>query len=93
MFVVKCGCPIDLVFKMGAGSALPGRKQKYEKIVRGMASVMDIPLTVKLRTGIEKDKKTAHELLPQLKTWGVQMITVCDGALPVWFFVCACVCM
>ena len=40
--------------------------------------VMDIPLTVKMRTGIS-DKKTswnAHKLISNLKTWGVSLATV-----------------
>ena len=40
--------------------------------------VMDIPLTVKMRTGIS-DKKTswnAHKLISNLKTWGVSLTTV-----------------
>ena len=39
---------------------------------------MDIPLTVKMRTGIS-DKKTswnAHKLISNLKTWGVSLATV-----------------
>ena len=39
---------------------------------------MDIPLTVKMRTGIS-DKKTswnAHKLISNLKTWGVSLTTV-----------------
>ncbi|KAM7440471.1 tRNA-dihydrouridine(47) synthase [NAD(P)(+)]-like protein [Porites harrisoni] len=66
---INIGCPIDLVFKQGAGSALMGRMTKFEQIVRGMNYVLDIPLTVKMRTGIS-DKKTswnAHKLISNLK--------------------------
>ncbi|XP_027052409.1 tRNA-dihydrouridine(47) synthase [NAD(P)(+)]-like isoform X2 [Pocillopora damicornis] len=75
---INIGCPIDLVFKQGAGSALMGRMGKFEQIVRGMNYVMDIPLTVKMRTGIS-DKKTswnAHKLISNLKTWGVSLATL-----------------
>jgi len=41
-----------------------------------MTSLMDIPLTVKLRTGIYEDKNIAHTLLPRLRDWGVSMVTV-----------------
>lgn len=53
-----------------------GRLTKFEQIVNGMKSVMDVPLTVKMRTGIYSDKNTAHALVSQLKDWGVAMTTV-----------------
>ncbi len=34
------------------------------------------PLTVKMRTGVYADKPVAHELLPQMKSWGVSMVTL-----------------
>ena len=47
-------------------------------IFLSLFKVMDIPLTVKMRTGIS-DKKTswnAHKLISNLKTWGVSLATV-----------------
>lgn len=75
---INLGCPIDLVFKQGAGSALMGRHTKLEQIVRGMKHVLDIPLTVKMRTGIS-DKKVswnAHKLITNLKLWDVSLVTL-----------------
>ena len=43
-----------------------------------MLKVLDIPLTVKMRTGIS-DKKTswnAHKLISNLKMWDVSLVTV-----------------
>ena len=43
-----------------------------------MLKVLDIPLTVKMRTGIS-DKKTswnAHKLISNLKVWDVSLVTV-----------------
>lgn len=73
---INVGCPIDLVFKMGAGSALMTRHTRFESIVRGMVEVLDIPLTVKMRTGIHDKNWNAHKLLPKLRDWGVTMATV-----------------
>lgn len=53
-----------------------GRPGRFQTIVRSMTSLMDIPLTVKLRTGIYEDKNIAHTLLPRLRDWGVSMVTV-----------------
>ena len=53
-----------------------GRLTKFEQIVQGMTEVLDIPLTVKLRTGIYSDKNIAHTLMPRLRDWGVSLTTV-----------------
>ena len=60
----------------GEGSALMGRVSRLENVVRGMKAVLDIPLTVKMRTGIYGDKSTAHTIIPQLRDWGVSLVTV-----------------
>lgn len=39
-------------------------------IVRGMKEILRIPLTLKMRTGIQNNKLTAHKLFPQIACWG-----------------------
>ncbi|KAL2080290.1 hypothetical protein ACEWY4_024083 [Coilia grayii] len=73
---INSGCPIDLVFKKGGGCGLMMRTNKFEQIVRGMNSVLDVPLTVKIRTGVQEKTNTAHKLIPELKKWGVSLITL-----------------
>ncbi|KAF9011796.1 hypothetical protein BDQ17DRAFT_1387388 [Cyathus striatus] len=65
---VNCGCPIDLVFKSGSGSACNiGRSGKLGKILTGMNRALgETPVTVKLRTGVKDGKNTAHKLMPRL---------------------------
>lgn len=64
---LNCGCPIDLVYRTGAGSALLDSPAKMEKIVRGMNSVSeDIPITVKIRMGTKDNKPTALKLVDRL---------------------------
>ena len=60
----------------GEGCALIGRLNKFEQIIRGMRSVLDVPLTVKMRTGIFDNKNIAHTVIPRLRDWGVSMVTV-----------------
>jgi tRNA-dihydrouridine synthase 3 len=36
----------------------------------------EIPLTVKLRTGIKNGQNTAHKLMPRMLEWGVAGMTV-----------------
>uniref|UniRef100_A0A3B3TFK2 tRNA-dihydrouridine(47) synthase [NAD(P)(+)] n=1 Tax=Paramormyrops kingsleyae TaxID=1676925 RepID=A0A3B3TFK2_9TELE len=73
---INSGCPIDLVYKKGGGCGLMTRTNKFEKIVRGMNSVLDVPLTVKIRTGVQDKVNIAHKLIPELKNWGISMITL-----------------
>ncbi|KAM6958851.1 tRNA-dihydrouridine(47) synthase [NAD(P)(+)]-like [Aplochiton taeniatus] len=73
---INSGCPIDLVYKKGGGCGLMTRTNKYEQIVRGMNYVLDVPLTVKIRTGVQEKTNVAHKLIPEMKKWGVSMITL-----------------
>jgi tRNA-dihydrouridine synthase 3 len=64
---LNCGCPIDLVYKSGAGSALLDFPSKLEKILRGMNTVSgEIPITAKIRTGTRDNKPTAINLVERL---------------------------
>uniref|UniRef100_A0A452FI04 tRNA-dihydrouridine(47) synthase [NAD(P)(+)] n=1 Tax=Capra hircus TaxID=9925 RepID=A0A452FI04_CAPHI len=73
---INVGCPIDLVFKKGGGCALMNRLAKFQQIVRGMNQVLDVPLTVKLRTGVQERVNLAHRLLPDLRDWGAALVTL-----------------
>ncbi|KAM9737714.1 tRNA-dihydrouridine(47) synthase [NAD(P)(+)]-like [Menidia menidia] len=73
---INSGCPIDLVYKKGGGCGLMTRTRKFEQIVKGMNYVLDVPLTVKIRTGVQEKSNVAHKLIPEMKNWGVSMITL-----------------
>jgi tRNA-dihydrouridine synthase 3 len=73
---INSGCPIDLVFDKGAGCALMTRLDHFQKIVRSLDTVLDCPVTAKIRTGIKEDQLYAHDLVSEMKTWGLSMITV-----------------
>ncbi|NWZ45382.1 DUS3L synthase, partial [Brachypodius atriceps] len=73
---INVGCPIDLVYKKGGGCALMTRSNKFEQIVRGMNSVLDVPLTVKIRTGVQEKVNVAHKIIPRIREWGAAMVTV-----------------
>ena len=68
---LNCGCPIDLVFAPGAGSALLDSQSKLEKMLRGINAVSgDVPVTAKIRMGTKKDKPTALKLVQRLVNGG-----------------------
>ncbi|XP_065508631.1 tRNA-dihydrouridine(47) synthase [NAD(P)(+)]-like [Caloenas nicobarica] len=73
---INVGCPIDLVYKKGGGCALMTRTNKFEQIVRGMNSVLDVPLTVKIRTGVQEKMNVAHKIIPKIREWGASMVTL-----------------
>lgn len=73
---LNCGCPIDIVFNKGGGSALMTRLSHLQKILRSLDICTDLPITCKLRTGIKDDVFIAAQLMSELKLWGVSMITL-----------------
>ncbi|KAG6119508.1 hypothetical protein E4U13_007564 [Claviceps humidiphila] len=64
---LNCGCPIDMVFKSGGGSALLEAQGKLERMIRGM-NVMsgEIPITAKIRTGVKNSRPTAPAIISKL---------------------------
>jgi len=75
---INCGCPIDLVFKTGSGSALLDSAGKLGKILVGMNRALgETPVTVKLRTGVKDGKNNAHKLMPRLGCeWNAAALTL-----------------
>ena len=65
---LNCGCPIDLVFNQGAGSALLDSQGKLLRILRGMSLVSGaMPITCKIRTGVADAHQSAGKLLYRLQ--------------------------
>ena len=64
---LNCGCPIELLFRDGAGSALLEHHSKLEKIIRGMnMASKEIPITVKIRMGVRDNSPNAFKLCERL---------------------------
>ena len=77
---LNCGCPIDLVFRQGAGSALLDTRSKLEKILRGMNAVSgEIPITVKIRMGTKDKQPTAEKLCRRLVLGGEEAQDANEG--------------
>lgn len=72
---LNCGCPIDLVYRQGAGSALMDQPAKLEKILRGMNAVSgEVPVQVKIRMGTKDNKPTAEKLVERLAFGGPEAV-------------------
>lgn len=71
---MNLGCPIDLVCERGAGASLMLREKKLRESLEGMLSVLNCPVTVKMRTGWVEEKPIAHRLVPKIQSWGIDGI-------------------
>lgn len=56
------GCPVPKVTRKGGGAALPWKTEHFRQIVEGaVRAAGDIPLTIKMRKGIDRDHLTYLE--------------------------------
>lgn len=58
---VNMGCPVNKIFSNGEGSALMSSPELIERIVSAIKTATDLPVTVKLRLGISRDRINATE--------------------------------
>ncbi|CAL9729248.1 tRNA-dihydrouridine(47) synthase [NAD(P)(+)] [Monosporozyma unispora] len=64
---LNSGCPIDLLYRQGAGSALLDNPARLIRCLNGMNYVSgEIPITVKIRTGIKENSPMADLLVKRL---------------------------
>ncbi len=79
MLDINMGCPVRKVIRTGAGSALLGdtpRAVGMAAAVVNVASQLGIPVTVKLRSGLQEEERTAVDLAPRLEAVGVAAVGV-----------------
>ena len=71
------GCPVPKVTRKGGGAALPWKRDLFRQIVEGAAKAAgDIPLTVKMRKGIDSDHLTYLEAGKAAEGAGVASIAL-----------------
>ncbi|KAK9446590.1 uncharacterized protein V1518DRAFT_423525 [Limtongia smithiae] len=64
---LNCGCPIDLIYRAGAGSALLDSQAKLARMLKGMNAVSgSVPVTAKIRMGTKDGHPTAQKLVQRL---------------------------
>jgi tRNA-dihydrouridine synthase B len=73
---LNLGCPVRKVMKSGAGAALLEQPELACQIVEEMSAAVSIPITVKLRSGIEPGSRTCIELGPRLAAVGAQALVL-----------------
>lgn len=73
---LNLGCPIDFVYKKGAGCGMLLRTNTLEASVNCASKILNVPFTVKTRVGVHQDTRVAHQLAPKFFEWGASMLTV-----------------
>lgn len=73
---INMGCPAKQVTGGYAGSALMRDLGKAAAIIRAVVGAVDVPVTLKMRTGWDEDCRNAPELARIAEDLGVRMITV-----------------
>lgn len=73
---LNAGCPIDIVFNRGGGCALMKRRAKFNRMVWSVSQVTNLPLGVKVRTGVSQSLRNAHEIIPEVVRAGASWVTV-----------------
>ncbi len=73
---INMGCPAPKVAGNLCGSALMRDIDLAERIVKAVVSAVEIPVTVKMRTGWDSDSINAPELAKRCENAGAKMITV-----------------
>ena len=73
---INMGCPVHKVVSNGEGSALLKNPELAEKIVRAVVDAVDIPVTVKIRTGWDANSINAVEMAKRLENAGASLICV-----------------
>jgi tRNA-dihydrouridine synthase B len=73
---VNFGCPVKKVTKTGAGASLLEDPDHACRIVDAVASAVDVPLSVKMRRGVENGSRTCLEVGPRLVEAGAASLTL-----------------
>lgn len=73
---INMGCPVPKVVSNGEGSALLKNPELAADIVRAVVNAVDIPVTVKIRTGWDAKSINAVEVAKRLEDAGASLICV-----------------
>jgi tRNA-dihydrouridine synthase B len=73
---VNFGCPVRKVTKTGAGATLLDDPDRACRIVEAMAEAVGVPVSVKMRRGLENGSRTCLEVGPRLVEAGASTLTL-----------------
>lgn len=73
---INMGCPAKKVCNKAAGSALMKDEKLVAKILESVVAAVKVPVTLKMRTGWDKDHKNAVNIAKIAEQCGIQAITI-----------------
>jgi nifR3 family TIM-barrel protein len=73
---VNFGCPVRKVTKTGAGATLLDDPDRACRIVEAMAEAVSVPVSVKMRRGLENGSRTCLDVGPRLVEAGASTLTL-----------------
>ena len=73
---INFGCPVRKVTKTGAGATLLEDTLRAQAIVAAVSGAVSVPVSVKMRRGLENGSRTCLELGPRLVEAGAASLTL-----------------
>lgn len=73
---INMGCPVKKVCNKAAGSALLRDVELVESILKAVTAAVDIPVTLKIRTGWDPDHRNGVEVAKLAEQYGIAALAV-----------------
>lgn len=73
---INMGCPAKKVLQKAAGSALLRDRDLVQQILHAVVSAVDVPVTLKIRTGWSRESRNGVDIALIAQDAGVQMLSV-----------------
>jgi tRNA-dihydrouridine synthase B len=73
---INFGCPVRKVTKTGAGATLLEQPDRACRIVESVAEAVEVPISVKMRRGLENGSRTCLAIGPKLVEAGAASLTL-----------------
>ncbi len=73
---LNCGCPIDHFTRRGLGASLLRKPGRLGRLVTAMVKAVQVPVTVKVRTGWSEAKQNVSDLARACEEAGASALTI-----------------